>query len=119
MRLSDFKNEEALEVLAEVLEPASVIMSDKELVAMARDAGTRIKAVSHALRNHQREVIAIIAALHRVAPEELEFNIASLGIDLLELFNDRALQEVFLSQGQMTTSESFGSAMENTEGEEA
>ena len=115
MKLSDFKNEEALDVLAEILEPAAIVMADKELVSLARNAGTRIKAVSYALRNHKKEVIAIIAALHRQEPDKVEFNIASLGIDLLELFNDKALQEVFSLQSQTTSSEFSGSATESTE----
>jgi hypothetical protein len=114
MRLSDYKNEEALDVLAEILEPAAIIVADKELVKLAGNAKTRIKAASYALKEHKKEVIAIIAALHRQEPEELEFSVASIGIELLDIFNDPALQEVFLSQGQMTSSESFGSATATT-----
>lgn len=117
MKLSEFENEKALDLLADIIEPAAEIFTDTDLADCAR-AGKKLKAINIALKNHQESVIAILAALDGKKPEEYKGNIITMTASLLEILNDEDLIAVFRSQGQMISSVASGSAMENTEAKE-
>ena len=100
-KLSELKGEEALDILADILEPASEIMKDEEMVTLAR-SGDNVKAVSKAIKNHKKAVIQILAAFDGEDPDKYEPPIMALPIKLLEIFNDPDVQTVFSLQGQST-----------------
>ena len=113
MKLSEFKNEAALELLANIIEPAGDIMADP-LVGKAY-AESKIKAVAVAIKNHKDAVIKILAALDGKPVEEYSCNVFTIPIKLLEILNDPELAQLFTSQGQTGDAISSGSALANTE----
>lgn len=113
-KLSDIKGEDALDVLADILDPATEIMTDNDVVMMAR-AGENIRAVSTAIKNHKRAVIQILAILDGEDPDEYRPPLMAIPIKLLEVFNDPDMVQVFSLQGQTANEKLSGSAMENTE----
>ena len=117
MKLSEIKGEKALDVLADIMEPAIRIMSDKRIAVLAK-SGEKIKAVKMAIKGHKKDVIELLASLEQKDPKEYmqEINVLTLPVKLLEILNDDALQNLFTSQGQNTDEEHSGSATENTEG---
>ena len=122
MKLSDFKGEEALDVLAEIIEPLTVIVADKEIQELGKQKGTpKIKFVKPAIKNHKKEVIYILATLNKQTPEEYEANLSllSLPMQVLDFINDPEVQKLFFSQAQSqpTSTDNSGSAMVNTEEE--
>lgn len=117
MRLSDYKNEEAIEVLADIIEPAAYIMADPEITKLFNSGKPKLLVVKYALKEHKQDVIEVIAALHRSKPEDLKFTMVSLIKDLLDLLNDPELLQVFTLQGQETDGEHSGAVMETTTAE--
>lgn len=117
MKLSDYKNEDALDVLADLFEPASVLMTDKAVVNMMRMQQPAPKVATYIIRNHKKEIIQILAALDREDPETYQIGLLTLPVRLIEILNDPDLIELFHMQAQNTATYS-GSAMENTEVEE-
>ncbi|MCQ2106551.1 MAG: hypothetical protein MJZ26_12255 [Fibrobacter sp.] len=115
MKLSEYKGEDALDLLADILEPASEIMTDKVLVDMVRNGKNPINAVQRAIKNHKKSVLQIMATMEGVPVEEYECSFFSLPIKLLELANDKELIKFFSMQGQTEPSVTSGSAMEITE----
>jgi len=115
MKLSDVKDEEALDLLANILDPLSVIMTDKDFVDIIRSGKPKLLAAKTAIKSHKKELIEVIAAMHEKSPEEYHFTVISLTRDVLDILNDPELQVVFTSQSQMMPGESFGSATENIE----
>lgn len=115
MKLSDYKGEEAIDILVELIEPAAVIMADKEIAQMAKGNVPAVKVVKTAIKNHKKEVIEIMAILDGENPEEYaeKINVFSLPVKLLEILNDPLMKDLFMSQGQ-TTEASSTSATENT-----
>ena len=97
MKLSDIKNEQALDVVADIIVPVSEILGDKAIRESKNE--TKAALVSKVIKNHKRAVIEILARLDGQEPEEYEFSILDLPRKLLEIFNDPALAEVF-TQGQ-------------------
>lgn len=118
MRLSDFENEKAIDLLADILEPVARIMSDSEVKKLWKSGKPGLFLVRYALKNHKDSVIEIISAMNGESPDNYTFNVITLTRDLLELFNDPELVSVFQSQSQMMPVGSFGSATESTEGDE-
>lgn len=120
MRLSDFKGEEALDVLADIIEPLSNIITDDDIQRMAKEKDTPVLAmVKPAIKNHKKDLIAILARLENLPVEEYEetMTLITLPKQVLELLNDPEVQSLFQSQGEseMISSASSSSAMENTE----
>lgn len=125
MKLSDFKGEEALDVLADIIEPLSSILGDEEMREVAKDGAEKGKKVPPivyikiALKKHKKEVIEVLARLENKPVQEYkkEVNLMTLPMALLSLVNDPEIQNLFTLQGQteITQLASSGPAMENTE----
>jgi hypothetical protein len=116
MKLSEIKGEQALDVLADLIEPASEIMTDKMVVAFAR-GGNSVKAVKCAIKNHKKAVIEILATLDSKDAENYDVNVLTLPAKLLEIFNDPDLMSLFTSRVENTEKTSSTPATEITEEE--
>lgn len=114
MKLTDIKGEQALDVLADILEPAAEIMSDKEFLAHAR-GGSKLKAARVAIKNHKTAIITIMALLNGKTVDEYEFNLLSLPLEVLQLLNDPDAMVLFQLQGLNVDAGRFGSATEDTQ----
>ena len=113
-QLSDFKNEEALDLLVDLIDPAADIFSDKKIVDIIRGEGSKIEAVKVAIKEHKAAVMQIMAALDGVPVEEYSCNVFTLPIKLLEILNDKELISFFTSQVQMMEETSSGPVTEST-----
>lgn len=114
MKLSEYHGEAALDILADLIEPAGEIMSDKEIGEVFKQ--NRFKAIGMAIKNHKKSVMQIMATIDGVPVAEYKCNVFTLPVKILELLNDQALVQLFTSQGQTGDAKSSGSASENTEG---
>lgn len=117
-KLSEIRGEDALDALADMLEPAAEILGDAH-VAAAYKKGNGIKACAIAIRNHKKAVMKVLAILDGEDVETYSPPLMAIPIKLLEAFNDPDVQMVFQSQGQKEDGKSFGSAMESIEETEA
>ena len=115
MKISDYKDEEALDLLVELIDPAAEIFSDKQIANVLQNNQPAIKAVKLAIKNHKQSVIKILATLEGVDVKDYHCNVFSLPIALLDLMNDKELMNFFSYQGQMEGASGSGSVMENTE----
>lgn len=123
MMLSDFQDEEALDLLADIIEPVGTILEDKE-IAKIYEEGTKsgnfgiklkLKLVSVMIRNHKREMIEILAKLDKKDVADYHCNVLSLPGALLSLINDPLMMDFFVPQAQKKGETSFGPVTENTE----
>ena len=113
MKLSEYQGEAALELLADLIEPAGEIMSDKQIGDIFKE--NRFKAIGLAIKNHKKAVMQIMAAMDGVPVDEYKCNVFSLPVKILELLNDPDLIQLFTYQGQTGDAKSSGSVSENTE----
>ena len=114
-KISEYKDEEALDILADLIEPAETIFSDKDV--QSANSKSMWKAVKVAIKKHKKEVMEIMAILDGVPVEDLHINVLSLPIKVMEVISDKDLVNFFVLQGQNMESTSSGSVMENTIGE--
>ena len=86
MKLSEYQGEAALDLLADLIEPAGEIMSDKEIGEVFNK--NRFKAIGLAIRNHKKAVMQILATMDGVPVDEYKCNVFSLPVKILEILND-------------------------------
>lgn len=113
MKLSEYQGEAALDILADLIEPAGEIMSDKEIGEVFKK--NRFKAIGLAIKNHKRAVMQIMATMDGIPVEEYKCNVFTVPVKILELLNDSELIRLFTYQGQTGDANSSGSASENIE----
>jgi len=107
-KLSEYKDEEALELLADIMEPVTEIIIDKEVVKKFRK--NKLAGIAHAIKHHKKAVFRTLAALEGVNVEDYHCNIVTLPKAILEIINDKELIDFFASQSQEADEESSGSA---------
>lgn len=102
-KLNEYRDEEALDLLADLLEPFTELFKDNDF---RREYGenNQIKAVSIALKRHKPQIMQILARMEGVPLEEYHCTIATLPLRLIELLNDKDLREVFTSQAETSMS---------------
>ena len=111
MRLSEYKGDEALDVLADLIEPSAEIFSDKKISAMYKDGATRkVDIIKAVLKNHKKSIVEIMAALDREDPATYTVNLLSLPAKILEILNDPELESLFGSAAQTGAVNSSGAA---------
>ena len=108
-------NEEKLDLLAELLEPVSVILTDDDIGQPMRENKPWIGIISLTLKKHKKELIQIMASVDNVPVEEYEVNLIQLPARLMAFLNRPEVQELFTGQGQKNGNASSGSATGNTE----
>ena len=112
MKISEYRDEAALELLANISEPAIEIFADEQLADLIRQKKSG-KAVSVAIKNHKKEVMELLAALEGVPVEEFHCSVFTLPAKLIEILSDKELIAFFSNtQGIAAVS---GNVTENTE----
>jgi hypothetical protein len=113
MKLSEFKDEKAVEVVAKLLIPIGNIASNKANQKAKDSGGTLIAFVSAMLKNNQRDVMDMLAILDDKDPAEYHCSAATVIRDVFRMVSDPELLELFGLQRQIPASS--GSASEITE----
>lgn len=122
MRLSDIKGEEALDVLADIIEPMALILADEDVQKLSKQKNVNALAyVKPMIKNHKKEVIEILARLENEEPEEYakKVTLLTLPMKIVDFINDPEVQSLFHSQeqSQVTSLASSSPAMESIEAE--
>ena len=113
MKLSDFKGEEAIEVLADIIAPASEIVSDGEFQRMCSTSGVPyMKIVSYVLKEHKKSILDMYEPLMQESREKA--TPTKLVRLVLDIAQDPEITSLFFSQGQQEALTSSGSVTENT-----
>lgn len=111
MRLSEFRDEQAIEVVARLMGPMSNIAANAQN-AEARSRGAAQFAAA-LLKNCPRDVMDILAILSGKEPEAYHCTAASVLADVLDMLSDPELTRLFGLQSK--TEASSGSASESIE----
>lgn len=115
MRLSDFKDEKAIEVIADLIDPISVIAQEVKKVRASKSGSqlTVAQVVGISLKKCKKEAIQMFAILNDIPPEEYHCTGATIMSDMIQMFSDPQLMQLFGLRSEMQTSS--GSVSENIE----
>lgn len=122
MRISEIRGDAALDFIADIIEPASVIFGDDEITNLIKPdkdepvKKTRLMTAAKAiLKRHRNEAKEILAALEGVSVEEYKANpiqiLAQVFMFLIDASGD--ITTVFFSQERKTGNASSGDVTEN------
>lgn len=121
MMLSEFKDEEALDLLADILEPVGMILDDEEISKIYKEAdgktgiAGKLKIAKVMIKNHKPEVIEILARLDGCKDvKDYHCTVFSLPKQILTILNDPLLSDFFTSQAQNAGEMYSGPVTENT-----
>lgn len=113
-RLSEYRDEEALDLLADILNPVVEIMQDEKVQKFFdKNSGEKMTVadvVTLVIKAHKKAVMQIMAALEGVPSEEYHCNIFTLPAQLMQVVNDPDLRAFFALQGQTDSASTSGSA---------
>lgn len=93
MQLSKIENEDALDLLADILEPMSTILADPKLKEVKN--GKMVNVAAYILKNHKEAVMQVLARLDGVPVEEYHCNVFTVPSKILKLLNDPEFKELF------------------------
>lgn len=117
-KLSDYQNDEAIELWADLLEPLGRIIQDDKIRKTIQSGKAPIAIAQEILKNHSKDASEILL---RIDPEPL--NGLTIVVRLVALINEigtnKDLKSFFGFAEMQTDSESSGSATANTEVAEA
>lgn len=116
-RLSDYKGAEALDLWASIMPNLVDIMSDTELQNIDKKA-TLFDIASHVFSRHGNAVAEILTTIDPTPINGLNVITRLVGV-IQEVMTDEDMRAFFGLQSLNLVSDSFGSAMENTEDKEA
>lgn len=113
-KLSDFKDEKAIVVVAQLLEPIMTIVTNPDN-GKFKDEKNGFKMFSGCLANSPKAMMQIFAILSEQDTETYHCDGVEVTKNLMTLVSDSRLIELFTSQGQTGDATSSGSASENIE----
>lgn len=112
-KLSDFKDEKAIVVVAQLLEPIMTIVTNPEN-GKFKDEQNGFKMFSGFLANSPKSMMQIFAILSEQDVERYHCDGVEVTKNLMTLVSDSRLIELFTSQGQTGDAKSSGSVAVNT-----
>ena len=130
MKLSDIKGDRVLDVIADIIDPIANMVQDKDVAAMfkreavpegmdARDffAKRMCKGLPVLLKGHKADIIAIMAAIEGVTPEQYaaSLDFPKLFTDVMELVTDGAFLDFLSSSETGKGADAPGSASASSE----
>lgn len=116
-KLSDYKGEEAIDLWADLMEPAARILADKQVSAVMQSKKPPIMIVHKILKTHKADAIEILTRIDDTPINGL--NAVTRLLTLIgEMMEDETMKGFFDTQGQKKENVSSGSDTENTEAKE-
>lgn len=130
MKLSNIKGDRVLDVIADIIDPIANMVQDKDVATMfkreavpdgmeARDffAKRMCKGLPALLKNHKADIIAVMAAIEGVTPEQYaaSLDFPKLFTDVMELVTDDAFLNFLSSQETGKGADAPGSASASSE----
>lgn len=97
-KFNDLKDDEAIEILGDIIEPAYTIMTDEEVKAAFRtNEKTLIKLAKIICKKYTKEVFEILAVMDGKKVEEYHCSFFTLPFRVLEILNNKDLLDFFSS----------------------
>lgn len=114
MKLSEFRGEDALDVLAEIISPVTEILNDGDIKNAWRNNRDLASCCELALKKHRKAMVTVLAATQQKTYEEYmkTVTVFSIPLHLAELASDEVLLDFFLPPPVMKKVASSGDATE-------
>lgn len=119
--LADVKGDAALDLVADLIDPVTEIMSDPVVAAAYRgtekEPGSKAKAIKVAIKTHKKAITTILALMDEEDPKTYEPSAMVIPVRLLQILNDPDMNSLFTLPDQSLEENTSGSVSENTKAE--
>ena len=119
--LADVKGDAALDLVADLIDPVTEIMSDPVVAAAYRgtekEPGSKAKAIKVAIKTHKKAITTILALMDEEDPKTYEPSAMVIPVRLLQILNDPDMNSLFTLPDQSSEENTSGSVSENTKAE--
>lgn len=120
--LADVKGDAALDLVADLIDPVTEIMSDPVVAAAYRgtekEPGSKAKAIKVAIKTHKKAITTILALMDEEDPKTYEPSAMVIPVRLLQILNDPDMNSLFTLPDQSSEENTSGSASENSKDED-
>lgn len=117
-KLGDYKDEAAIELWADLLDPISEILQDKDIAKAYKSGANPVKMAQVISKKKPKATMDLLLRVDPTPVDGLNIVIRLVEV-LMELQHTEELKGFFGSAGTVTESVSSGNATESTEGAEA
>lgn len=117
-KLGDYKDEEAIDLWMDLLDPIGEILQDKEVAKIYKKGGKPIQIAQEIVKRHRKDATQILLRIDPTPIDGLNIIIRLLDV-IMEFERSEELKNFFGSAGTATEGVSPGNATENTEAKEA
>ena len=101
MKLSEIKGDKALEVIADIMEPISNLISDSKFKKMFenREKEPIVKKIPEIIKEHKSDIYKMLAVLDGVSVEKYKAETSVIKIlkDFTDMIMDESVQKLFIS----------------------
>lgn len=113
-KVSDIRGKDAIDLLADLIDPVIDIMSDK-MLAEVYSKGRNADVAKYIMKNYSDQILLIMALIEGEDPNEYQPSPADIVINIMQILNDPVFSQFFTSQAQSMVEASSGSVMQSTE----
>lgn len=119
MRLSEIKGGDAIDVIADIIDPVTAIIADKDVAKVIKGNKPKLLIAKTILKKQKDNILLILAILNQENPKEFKPSLVELPVMLIQLITDvmenEELMSLFHSQDKMISSVSSTPVMQTTE----
>lgn len=109
MRFTELKGEAALDAIADLIDPVSVLIQNKEIKKLRLENAPAIKMAKAMLKTDKKAVLEILAIFEGVDPATYEPGPLEIMLNVVDLLNTPEIKTLFFSPeqtGAVTVSDS-------------
>lgn len=114
MKLSNLRGEDAIDTMADLIEPITEIASDKEFEKLYKSKPL-LFSVKHCLKHHKKSVLEILAILNCEDPDYFDPKFWEIPKMIFDVLDDENVKSLFLSQQMSNSSDTSSAVVENSE----
>lgn len=97
MKFSDYKNEDAIELLVDLIDPLEEIANDEEIKKSMSGDIVPVKIAKVLLKKHPKELLQILARIDGTPVEKYKISAAGIVGKLVSLLNNEDFLSFFTS----------------------
>lgn len=115
MKLSDYRGEDGIDLLADILPDVIKIYENKDFRNAVENSKNNLEIVRILLKMNKKEILHMMAMIDQEDPETYNPSIFGLPFKLIEIMKMPEISMLFSLQSQKNDNGNSGSATENTE----
>ena len=120
--LADIKGDAALDLVADLIDPVTEVMSDPVVAAAYRgtekEPGSKAKAIKVAIKTHKKAITTILAIMDEEDPETYQPSAMVIPVRLMQILSDPDMNNLFTLPDQTSEENTSGSVSGNSKDED-